>query len=253
MARSRNIKPSFFTNDLLAECSMAARIAFAGLWTIADREGRLEDRPKKIKAEILPYDDVDMNSLLLELSLRGFIVRYNAENTDYIQVVNFSKHQNPHMKEGASTIPAPYLHSAKPVLVPEKVVTSPADSLNLIPLTLNPITDSKTIDLFEAVRLFNVVAVQFGLPEVQKLTESRKTKLNNRLKDCGGIDGWKIALEKITASEFLTGDNDKGWKADFDFLVQESSFTKLMEGKYDNTKPKNKLQSQIEEIKQNGW
>jgi hypothetical protein len=55
VARSRNIKPGFFLNDELAECEPLARILFAGLWCIADREGRLEDRPKRIKAEVLPY------------------------------------------------------------------------------------------------------------------------------------------------------------------------------------------------------
>jgi hypothetical protein len=253
MARSRNIKPSFFTNDVLGECSFPARITFAGLWTIADREGRLEDRPKKIKAEILPYDDFDMNSLLTELHARGFIIRYSVENVNYIQVVNFTKHQNPHMKEGASTIPAPDLHSASTVPDPERVVTSPALTLNPITLTLNPITDSKTSEVSEAIALFNAVAKQFGLPEVQKVTEARKAKLKARLKDCGGLEGWAFALSKISQSDFLTGQNDKGWKADFDFLVQEGSFTKLMEGKYDNNKPKNKLQTQIEEIAQNGW
>jgi hypothetical protein len=49
MARSRNIKPGFFTNDELAECHPLGRLLFAGLWTIADKEGRLDDRPKKLK------------------------------------------------------------------------------------------------------------------------------------------------------------------------------------------------------------
>ena len=61
MARSRNIKPGFFLNDDLAECEPLARLLFAGLWCIADREGRLEDRPKRIKIEVLPYDNCDVN------------------------------------------------------------------------------------------------------------------------------------------------------------------------------------------------
>ncbi len=105
MSRARNIKPSFFTNDILAECDMASRLLFIGLWTIADREGRLEDRPKKIKAEILPYDDCDCESLLQQLSGHGFIHRYEARGNKYIQILNFVKHQNPHIKEAASTIP----------------------------------------------------------------------------------------------------------------------------------------------------
>ena len=59
MARARNIKPSFFTNDVLAEIDPLGRLLFIALWTMADREGRLEDRPKRIKAEALPYDDAN--------------------------------------------------------------------------------------------------------------------------------------------------------------------------------------------------
>ncbi len=125
MARARNIKPSFFMNEKLAECDPLARLLFAGLWTIADRAGRMEDRPKKIKAELLPYDDADADGLLQQLALHGFIVRYAAGEHHYIQVLNFVKHQNPHVKEAESTIPAPDSHGASTV--------------QNVPLPLNPI------------------------------------------------------------------------------------------------------------------
>lgn len=125
MARARNIKPGFFTNDVLAQCEYGARLVFVGLWCIADREGRLEDRPLRIKAQIMPFDNCDIDSLLSQLATNGFITRYEVANRKYIQVNNFRKHQNPHVKEGASTIPAPDLHH-----------TSPADSLLLIPDSL---------------------------------------------------------------------------------------------------------------------
>lgn len=119
MARARNIKPSFFTNDILAEVPAIGRILFQGLWCVADREGRLEDRPKKLKAEILPYDDCDLENLLCQLAERGFIQRYQANGQRFIQVVNFTKHQNPHVKEAPSTIPAPDEPGASPVQASE--------------------------------------------------------------------------------------------------------------------------------------
>jgi len=131
MARARNIKPGFFTNDVLAECSALARILFQGLWCHADREGRMEDRPRKLKAEILPYDECNTEELLCQLESRGFIVRYSHGSERFIQVVNFCKHQNPHVKESESTIPAPCLSDAKP----EQAGLIP-DSLNLIPDSL---------------------------------------------------------------------------------------------------------------------
>ncbi|WP_298129000.1 hypothetical protein [Ferrovum sp.] len=146
MARSRNIKPGFYLNDQLAECSLLARFIFPGLWMLADRAGRLEDRPLRIKAAILPYDNADINKLLSELHGTGMIVRYEIDKNKYIQVVNFEKHQNPHVREPESTIPAPFQHHSSTGLAPvqHQSSTSPArlipDSLLLIPDSplLNP-------------------------------------------------------------------------------------------------------------------
>lgn len=83
---------------------------FIGLWCLADREGRLQDRPKRIKKELLGYDDVtadDVDTMLQQLNDNGFIQRYEIAGEQYIQVTNFLKHQNPHCKEQASVIPAP--------------------------------------------------------------------------------------------------------------------------------------------------
>lgn len=135
MSRARNIKPGFFRNDRLAECDPLARILFAGLWCMADREGRLEDRPKRIKAECLPYDDCDADRLLEQLSDRGFITRYVIDGSAFIAINEFGKHQNPHVKEAASTIPAPGEHSASTVQapeIPERAGLIP-DSPSLIP------------------------------------------------------------------------------------------------------------------------
>lgn len=177
MARSRNIKPGFFTNDELAECHPLGRLLFAGLWTIADKEGRLDDRPKKIKAMLLPFDEADCDALLQQLNDHKFIIRYRVNGECYIQISNWKKHQNPHCKEAASEIPAPIendkstgqeqckedaeeekkdsespqdvenkgapeMHCTS--MVQESVENSlnPADSLNLIPDSLNPDPDS---------------------------------------------------------------------------------------------------------------
>lgn len=106
MSRSRNIKPGFFKNDLLGECGPIVRLLFIGLWCEADREGRLEFRPKKLKAEIFPYDDVDIIAGLADLEARGFVRVYSVDSIRYIQIMNWGKHQKPHHKEAPSTIPA---------------------------------------------------------------------------------------------------------------------------------------------------
>ena len=103
--RARNIKPGFFTNEDLAECTFPARILFIGLWCLADREGRLQDRPKKIKMEVFPADDVDVDTALGELAQYGLIRRYQVEDASYIDIPAFLKHQRCHANEQPSSIP----------------------------------------------------------------------------------------------------------------------------------------------------
>lgn len=119
--RSRGIKPSFFTDEDVVQLSPWARLLFVGLWCAADREGRLEDRPVQLKIQLFPCDDVDVNALLDEIvaSPGNLIHRYEVDGNRYMQVVHFKKHQSPHVKERASTIPAPCKPEASTVPAPD--------------------------------------------------------------------------------------------------------------------------------------
>jgi hypothetical protein len=128
MARARNIKPGFYKNEDLAECSVWARYIFPGLWMLADREGRLEDRPKRIKGELLPFDSEDLEPLLRELSDKGFIVRYQIEGASYIQISKFKEHQSPHYSEKQSVIKPPIVQESKADKEIETLGTLPEDS-----------------------------------------------------------------------------------------------------------------------------
>ena len=103
--RARNIKPGFFKNEELAELPYEGRLLFIGLWCLADREGRLEDRPKRIKGELFSFDSVDVDKLLNQLASLNLIIRYEVGGLKYIEIPKFSTHQNPHYKENPSIIP----------------------------------------------------------------------------------------------------------------------------------------------------
>lgn len=106
MPRARNIKPSLFKNEILGEADPLLTILFTGLWCLADRDGKLEDRPKRIKAEIFPYRELpDFNGYLTVLEQMGFIERYSVENQAIVKVLNFDKHQSPHKTEKKSELP----------------------------------------------------------------------------------------------------------------------------------------------------
>ncbi len=107
MARKRMLSPAFFTHEELTDLEPYARLLFASLWCQADKKGRLEDRPKRIKHAALPFDDVDIEALLDVLACHPekFIVRYSVDGKRLIQIPAFEKWQSPHPKEAESELP----------------------------------------------------------------------------------------------------------------------------------------------------
>lgn len=107
MARIRTIKPQFFQNEDIASLGFGDRLLFIGLWTQADRAGRLEDRPLRLKVQLFPYDDLDLDHALGRLANAKLITRYEGNGLKLIQINTFSKHQQPHHKEPLSEYPGP--------------------------------------------------------------------------------------------------------------------------------------------------
>jgi len=257
--RARNIKPGFFKNDLLAECHPLARILFEGLWCLADREGRLKDLPKRIKAEILPYDILDgkqnptINDLIRHLAQKkdcdgssAFISRYQVNSTAYIQVIHFKENQNPHVNEKQSEIPRPGTSGTSTVQTPECSDTNPADSLipdSLIPDSLIPekrfqgnkpppdCPHEKIIELYHKT-----------IPEMPKVViwnDSQKAWLRARWKEDlerQTLEWWKKYFTWIRESDWLMGRTKEEFQCDLEWLIRKMNFAKIANGRYHRKK-----------------
>ena len=267
MARSRNLKPGFFKNELWGECHPLTRLLFAGLWCLADRAGRLEDRPKRIRAEVLPYDDGSVDDMLNELNRAGFILRYQVDGQRFILVRNFAKHQNPHHREAESTIPAPSEDSAKAGqdhdepraslgLSSDKPETSRADSLNLIPDSLNQGSDAdasvvagKAVDHCphqEIIALYQKHLPTLPGPKIWEgkraealrarwrwvLTGKKASGQRYATDRESGLRFFEGFFEYAAQSDFLTGRNGKWSGCDIAWLLKSENFVKVLEGKY---------------------
>lgn len=93
MARIRTIKPEFFTDDTVAECSPSARLLFVGTWVFADDYGNLDRSAKQLKAQVFPYDNTDVEPLLQELLRSGLLCEYEADGKFYLHIKGFCEHQ----------------------------------------------------------------------------------------------------------------------------------------------------------------
>jgi hypothetical protein len=160
MARARNIKPSFFQNEQLGMLNALDRLTFIGMWTIADYKGCIEFRPMRLKVQIMPYDNCDIEEIAINLDKSGLIRMYSVQGKRYLKIINFNKHQNPHKNEVSAGSEIPDITEADEVVtqaIDNKEVTinrdlsglkrnkdgsAPAESLILIPDSLIPLPDS---------------------------------------------------------------------------------------------------------------
>ena len=123
MARIRTVKPDFWTDEKLTECSMSARLLFIGTWNFADDKGNLQASAKKLKMQIFPADNIDCQPLLDELITHGLLIEYSVNGENYLNIKNFTRHQVIN-RPSHSDIPQPQI-TDKPHIT-HGVITEPS-------------------------------------------------------------------------------------------------------------------------------
>lgn len=94
MARIRSIKPEFFSDVMVAECSSSARLLFVGTWVFADDYGNLDRSALQLKMQVFPGDvELDVEKLLDSLMARLLLVEYSVSGKIYLHIPGFTKHQ----------------------------------------------------------------------------------------------------------------------------------------------------------------
>lgn len=97
--------------------------------------------------------------------------------------------------------------------------------------------DKKINKYNDVVEIYNTYCT--NLAQVQKLTEKRKIAINKLLKEIN-LEQFKEICAIANKSDFLTGNNDRNWKADFDFIIRPDKAVSILEGKY-SYKQKDKM------------
>lgn len=242
--RSRNIKPGFWQNEVLPECSPHARLLFIGLWSLCDWTGRMERRPKRILMSIFPYEQhLEIEALLEELESRGFISSY--DDRKHLVINNFQKHQNPVTKERSipSKFPDPNRVVAGSLLgrsmgeagiIPVPLIP---DSLKLIPDSpgIEPVGSKPKSDLPEkkkqVVSAFNAFAEKKGwfplTGRPSKMTNDLLTKFCEDPSRFAKLDEYMAKVSESTMEACR-----------IDVWLRENSFNKIMSGEWG---PKNSV------------
>lgn len=96
MPRIRTVKPEFFTSEQVAACSRDARLLFIGLWNFCDDGGVHPASAKRVKMEVFPGDDVNVELVetwIRELISNGLLEEYSVEGKKYWHVISWKNHQ----------------------------------------------------------------------------------------------------------------------------------------------------------------
>lgn len=93
MSRIRTIKPEFWTDETIVECSLSTRLLFIGMWNFADDSGNIERSAKQLKMKILPADNIDIEPLIEELIKHKLVIEYEVPPKKYLHIKGFKNHQ----------------------------------------------------------------------------------------------------------------------------------------------------------------
>jgi len=264
MARIRYLKPEFFEDEDIASLPYWVRLLFQGLWVLADKEGRLEDRPSRIHIKIFPYEpkiDIEKGLEILtrpkKYSPRPFIIRYQVNGERYIQIVNWKKHQRPHHTEKESEIPEPQEDTKNNGYLTVKERLSNGECQEGIGMGKgmgkgmekgmgNNIYMSFEKDIFAT---YNSLSKQHPIiPPLKSISAERRRKLKARFSDKGFRENWRDALKKVPEYPFLLGENDRKWTFNFDwFIKNDTNYLKILEGRYKKVKSQKEINAELEE------
>ena len=96
-------------------------------------------------------------------------------------------------------------------------------------------TATQKIDYSKLLEFFNQTISESGsvIKEIRQLTERRKLAIQARARE-NGKESLMEVIKQAAKSDFLNGRNDRGWVADFDWLMRPNNFVKVLEGNYNN-------------------
>lgn len=247
MARIRSIKPRFFRHGDLQDLEIAhpgkhVMLVFAGLWGHCDRNGVFRWDARDLKCDILPFLPFEMAETLELLLGAGQIERYEVDGKTYGFIPTFSEHQRitgKEASEGSQYPSRPDVTGKQPGSTRETTGKQPGrqegnrkgreqegresdDAIASSPSAL--------------MRAWNN-GTTAPIPQCRELSPERRKKATDRLRDAA-LDVWVTVIARIEGSPFCRGENDRGWVATFDWLLQPETRVKVLEGKYDPRKPR---------------
>lgn len=275
---NRILKESICTSDSIDRLSGEAERLFYRLLVQADDYGRYDGRLSVIRSRCYPLKletvrEVDIEAWLGELERENLVRRYLVEGKPYLFFPKWEDHQQvrSHRKKYPDpclgTIIDPSDCSGNQMISDDIKSNTPVISDDISGnhgIAAAPgiqsesesrsesrseskggVSSAPTPALWGAIKQAWNAAAQDKLPQIKTLTRERKRKLKARVledPERREVGWWSAYFVRIAQNEFCTGKNTRGWRADFDWAIQnETTVAKVLEGTYDRAPPRPNL------------
>lgn len=197
-----------------------------------------------------------IRTILKELEERGYLVRTRTHNADgHFDGIIYDIFEQPNQNVAENEENQGFEPSAQKGHVEERhvddAVVEEGTQLNTKLINNTKLTNKEseekepedsTTQAKELIDEYNSICGE-KLPKAIQITAKRKRAIKARLKTYSREEIIKV-FSLANESNFLCGDNDRGWKADIDWLLNENNMIKVLEGRYtNNSKPKNSWHS----------
>lgn len=236
MARKRMIDPNIWQSEDFSKLSTLAKLVFIGLFSLADDEGRGRSNPVYLKSSLFPYEEgirsADIDKTLSEISSNMSVIFYSCDGSSYYSLYKWNDWQKID-RPSESKIPEYNKETMK--LLFDEHSTNPRRSLDTNKNRIRIEENKKRIEenRNSIIEIYNSHC--FNLPQIQKITDKRKKSIDAFVKEFS-LEQFEEICNIANYSGFLTGNNDRKWKADFDFLMRIDKATAILEGKYNTSK-----------------
>lgn len=214
----------------------------------------------------IPYTDkmlatiFRMKDSTVQLALQTFEQFGMVELVDgVITIPNWGKHQSLERLESRKDYMRGYMKEYREKQQAQIAVNSPVNNVNsLRKHDVNAPEEEKEIeeekeeekDKRDGIGPSGIVALFHtycpSYPKVKVISQARSKAIRARLKVYS--KGQFVEMfKKAEASSFLKGANDRNWSANFDWLMKDSNFAKVLDGNYDDRgMPQSRMASELD-------
>ena len=257
---NRIIKETIHTSEKINSLTDFQFRLWVNLLVYVDDFGRGDARPAVIKGACFPLRDritiKDIDAALTALTDAGCVSLYNVGGKPYLCLSNWESHQV--IRNQKSKFPAP-----PEIEINCNQLKAIESNCNQLQANVSVIQSESEIEIKEGIltdtqekapcpyaqilRLYNEICV--SLPKIIDITGKRRIAVESRWNAHPSLETFKTLFEIAENSDFLKGENNRKWKADFDWLMCASNFSKVLEGKYnDSKKPKKEVGFDLDEF-----